>query len=361
MFSIPITLWRLTGVAGLAVMSCALHVLHAGTAYAAPYAAMVIDARTGQVLHARNADRRLHPASLTKMMTLYIAFEAVERDEIDLDALVRVSANAAAEECVCMGLKKGQRVRLRYLIRAAAVKSANDAATAIAEAIAGSEQAFIERMNRTAHALRMDKTTFRNANGLTRKGQLSTAHDMTRLGRALLYHYPEYYNLFSRPRVNVGTATLANTNRALLQNYKGADGIKTGYTRAAGSNLVASAKRDGMRVIATVFGAQSSRARTAKVSELLDMGFARATPGAAERPPERPLYAHKRSYPPRMRPAVLQNSREEAARAVDGVQTGGGVQTGIALSSARPPIPRPAIFGQVPHTVLVNAAVSETR
>lgn len=259
-------------------------------AQAAPYAAMVIDARTGEVLHSRNADTRLHPASLTKMMTLYIAFEAVENGEISLDTKVRVSRNAASEPPSKLGLKPGQRIALRYLIRAAAVKSANDAATAIGEAIEGSEAAFARRMNRTAKALGMSRTTFRNANGLTKEGHLSTARDMTTLGRHLFYDYPDYYNLFSRRTTDAGMREVANTNRRLLNAYRGADGIKTGYTRAAGFNLVASAERGGVRIIATVFGGRSSATRNARVAELLDMGFQRAPSRVALRKPARPAY-----------------------------------------------------------------------
>jgi D-alanyl-D-alanine carboxypeptidase len=159
---------------------------------------MVMDARTGEVLHSRNADTRLHPASLTKMMTLYIAFEAVRLGEIDLDTQVRISANAAAEPPSKLGLRAGSTIRFRFLIRAAAIRSANDAATAIAEAISGSEAAFARRMNRTARALGMTRTTFRNAHGLTEDGHMSTARDMTLLGRRLVYDYPQYYNIFSR-------------------------------------------------------------------------------------------------------------------------------------------------------------------
>lgn len=246
------------------------------TAMAAPYAAMVMDARTGEVLHSHNADTRLHPASLTKMMTLYIAFQAVERGEISLDTLVTVSAKAAAEPPSKLGLKAGQKIKLRYLIRASAVKSANDAATTIGEAISGSEAAFARRMNRTAKAMGMTRTTFKVMHGLTTPGHLSTARDMTILGRYMIYDYPEYYNLFSRQSTKVGGQTVYNTNRRLLGSYKGADGIKTGYTRAAGFNLVASAERGRERVIATVFGGRSSASRNAKVAELLDLGFRRA-------------------------------------------------------------------------------------
>ncbi|MFW8595423.1 D-alanyl-D-alanine carboxypeptidase family protein [Cribrihabitans neustonicus] len=251
---------------------------------------MVVDARTNEVLHSRNADTRLHPASLTKMMTLYIAFEAVRNGEISLDDKVTISRNAAAEPPSKLGLRSGQKIAFRYLIRAAAVKSANDAATAIGETLSGSEAAFARRMNRTAKALGMSRTTFKNAHGLTASGHLSTARDMTTLGRHLLYDYPEYYNLFSRRSTDAGVRHVPNTNRRLLAAYSGADGIKTGYTRAAGFNLVASAKRGQERIIATVFGGKSTAARNAKVAELLDLGFRRAPTRAALRRPERPAY-----------------------------------------------------------------------
>ena len=259
--------------------------------FAAPYAAYVMDARTGEVLHSRNANTRLHPASLTKMMTLYIAFEAVERGEITLDTPVKISKKAAAEPPSKLGLRAGSHIKLRYLIRASAVKSANDAATAIAEAISGSEAAFARRMNRTAHALGMTKTTFKNAHGLTESGHLSTARDMSILGRRVLYDYPQYYNLFSRTSTSAGIKSVNNTNRRLLQSYRGADGIKTGYTRAAGFNLVASAERGNERIIATVFGGKSSASRNARVAELLDLGFRRAPSSAPLRKPALPAYA----------------------------------------------------------------------
>jgi D-alanyl-D-alanine carboxypeptidase len=259
---------------------------------AAPYAAMVMDARTGEVLHSRNADTRLHPASLTKMMTLYIAFEAVRLGEISLDTDVRISRFAAAEPPSKLGLRPGQKIKLRYLIRAAAVKSANDAATAIGEAISGSEAAFSQRMNRTAKALGMNDTTFKNAHGLTEAGHLSTARDMTTMGRRLFHDYPEYYNIFSRQATETGMGTVRNTNRRLLSAYRGADGIKTGYTRAAGFNLVASAERGEERIIATVFGGRSSATRNAHVAELLDLGFSRAPSRVAVRKPQLPQYGN---------------------------------------------------------------------
>lgn len=260
------------------------------SAYAAPYAAYVIDARTGEVLHERNADTRLHPASLTKMMTLYVVFQAVERGEISLDTKVTISRNAASEPPSKLGLRAGQTISLRYLIRAAAVKSANDAATALGEAIEGSEAKFAARMNRTAKQLGMTRTNFINMHGLTQEGHLSTARDMTVMGRHLLYDYPQYYNLFSRITADAGISKVSHTNRRFLGAYKGADGIKTGYTRAAGFNLTASAERGNERIIVTVFGGASTTARNAKVAELMDLGFRLAPSSAPLRKPTPPAY-----------------------------------------------------------------------
>ncbi|WP_069298923.1 D-alanyl-D-alanine carboxypeptidase family protein [Neptunicoccus sediminis] len=269
---------------------CALYflivvTLGANVAQAAPYAAMVVDARTGEVLHARNADARLHPASLTKMMTLYIVFDAVERGVISLDKQITISRHAASEPPSKLGLRAGQKIALRYLIRAAAVKSANDAATALGEAIAGSEAEFAKMMNHTARAIGMKNSTFKNAHGLTQSGHLSTARDMTLLGRRLFYDFPQYYNLFSRKSTHAGIRNVPNTNRRFLSAYKGADGIKTGFTNAAGFNLVASAERGNKRVIATVFGGRTTAWRNARVAELLDMGFQRSKNRVAVRKP----------------------------------------------------------------------------
>lgn len=314
----------------------ALAVLLPTASVAAPYAAMVMDARSGEILHSRNADTRLHPASLTKMMTLYVVFEAVENGEIGLDDYVRISRNSAAEPPSKLGLLSGQKIRLRYLIRAAAVKSANDAATALGEAISGSEAAFARRMNRTAKALGMTNSTFKNAHGLTESGHLSTARDMTILGRHILYDYPEYYNLFSRTSADAGVKHVNNTNRKLLAAYRGADGIKTGYTRAAGFNLVASAERGQERIIATVFGGRSTATRNARVAELLDMGFQRAPTQVAFRAPRMPVYsptgqaghtiravtAVKSSPYPKLRPTTTVSADAiMIAEAIEAVQT----------------------------------------
>ncbi len=340
------------------------------SAKAAPYAAYVMDARTGEVLHSRNAETRLHPASLTKMMTLYIVFEAVERGEISMDTMIKVSKKAASEPPSKLGLRAGQRIKLRYLVRASAVKSANDAATAIAEAISGSEAAFARRMNRTAKAMGMTRTTFKNAHGLTESGHLSTARDMSILGRHVLYDYPQYYNLFSRRSTHAGVREVANTNRRLLGAYRGADGIKTGYTRAAGFNLVASAERGRERVIATVFGGKSSASRNAKVAELLDMGFRRSPSRAKVRKPTIPVYAGnagnggkiirasrtmKKSLRPVMRPganspvlvATLEQTSPEPAASVDASD----IKSALIAAQASAPAVKIPIVEAIPRPV----------
>lgn len=251
---------------------------------AAPYAAYLMDARTGETLYEENAETRLHPASLTKMMTLYIAFQEIEAGNLSLDSMITVSKNAAAQAPSRLGLKAGQKIQLRYLIRAAAVKSANDAASAIGDAISGNAVEFGLRMTRTAKSLGMRDSTFKNANGLTAKGHVSTAKDMSILGRHLFYDFPQYYNIFSRRSTDAGLATVASTNRKFLDAYRGADGIKTGYTQPAGFNLTASAERNGVRLIATVFGGSSTQDRNARISKLLDKGFAKVKGGGGPAP-----------------------------------------------------------------------------
>jgi D-alanyl-D-alanine carboxypeptidase len=313
---------------------------------AAPYAAMVMDARSGEIYHADNADTRLHPASLTKMMTLYIAFQAIARGEISLDTEVRISDLAASEPPSRLGLRAGQTIRLRFLLRAAAVKSANDAATAIGEALAGSEAAFAERMNATAAAMGMRNTHFLNMHGLTQQGHYSTAHDMTILGRHMIYDFPQYYNLFSRRTADAGIAQVNNTNRRFLDAYPGADGIKTGFTNAAGYNLVASAERGSVRIIATVFGGTSTANRNARVSDLLDIGFEQARPNVAFRAPGDVGY-FEHTAPP----ANDDSPPSDAIAAARTIRVTGQVQTALR------PVARPVSSAAAVEDALV-AAVS---
>lgn len=252
---------------------------------AAPFAAIVMDGRTGEVLYEKNADTRLHPASLTKMMTLYIVFQEIEAGRLTLDTKVTVTKYAASQPPSRLGLKPGQKIAVRYLIRAAAIKSANDAASALGDHIGGDAASFAKRMTRTARQLGMHNTTFKNANGLTAEGHLSTARDMNILGRHVFYDFPQYYHIFSRRTADAGVAQVSNTNTRFLDNYEGADGIKTGYTVAAGFNLTASAHRGKKHVIATVFGGTSTANRNAKMKELMDIGFDRSKNNVKEQPP----------------------------------------------------------------------------
>lgn len=298
----------------------------ATVAQAQQYAAFVMDARNGRVIHSRNADTKLHPASLTKMMTLYIIFDDVRRGRLSLDQKITISANAAAEPPSRLGLRAGQKIELRYLIRAAAIKSANDASTALAEASAGSEAAFAERMNQYARAMGMTNTTFRNAHGLTRAGHLSTARDMATLGRRLFYDFPQYYNIFGRNSTSAGIATVQNTNRRLLDAYDGADGIKTGYTRAAGFNLVSSAQRGERRVIVALLGGKSSATRNAEVARLMDLGL-KEMPARARLEPPAPLRIGATAV------AANQNSAPSGSTAAVGQRAAGA---GALLASGRP-------------------------
>ena len=245
------------------------------------FATYVIDARSGDFLYGKNYNKKLHPASLTKMMTLYLAFNELKNNRIKLDQTVSISSNASNEPPSKLGLKKGQRVSVRNLIRGAAIRSANDAATALGELISGSENKFADYMTLTAQQMGMKDTTFKNAHGLTSAKHISTPKDMAILARRLIYDFPEYYNLFGRNSVNVLGRTLYNTNRKFLSQYNGSDGIKTGFTSSAGFNLAASAKRGNKRIIGVVFGSSSVSLRNKRMTELLNIGFANSKENVA--------------------------------------------------------------------------------
>ena len=335
---------RVFHTAFVVFVTCA--VLVTSPLHAAPFAAIVMDARSGEVLYEDNADARLHPASLTKMMTLYIAFQEIKAGNISLDTRVTISDYAASQPPSRLGLKPGQKIALRYLIRAAAVKSANDAASAIGDAISGDHKAFAKRMTRTAGQLGMDNTTFKNANGLTADGHLSSARDMNVLGRHLFYDFPEYYNIFSRRTADAGIATVNNTNARFLDSYEGADGIKTGYTSVAGFNLTASAVRGKKRIIATVFGAASTADRTARMKELMDIGFGAARNRVKEQPPVAPGVASD--------DALVAST----ADAIDVLDAEGGAGKTLRISGEMTVSPRPRPRPTVPDAVAIAMAES---
>ncbi len=242
------------------------------------YGAIVVDAATGEVLHEEQADRRHYPASLTKMMTLYLLFDAVERGQLTMASRLTVSSKAASQPPSKVGVTAGSTISVEQAIHALAIKSGNDVAVVVAEGLAGSEAAFGRKMTAMARRLGMWRTNFFNASGLPDDRQLSTPRDMAKLSRALLYDFPQHYHYFSTSGFSYDGKRFNSHNR-LLYSYGGADGIKTGYTRAAGYNISVSAVRSGRRLIVVVFGADSSKKRNRKAAALLDMTFPRADPG----------------------------------------------------------------------------------
>ena len=238
------------------------------------YASIVIDADTGTVLRARYADKRLHPASLTKMMTLYMTFEAIERGKLGKNQRIWVSPHAASMVPSKLGLKPRSTIKVEDAIYSLVTKSANDAAVTLAEAIAGTESQFALAMTRKAHQLGMRNTRFKNASGLHHPSQVSTARDMAKLSQALIKHYPQYYKYFSTNNFSYKGHSYHNHNR-LMKSYTGMDGIKTGYVAASGFNLAASAVRNNRRLIGVVFGGRTSKSRNAHMASILDEGFAK--------------------------------------------------------------------------------------
>ncbi len=242
------------------------------------YAAIVIDANTGKTLFESRADAARYPASLTKMMTLYLTFEALKSGKIKKTTQVQFSKNAAAEPPTKLGVRAGGSVSVETIIYSLVTKSANDSATAMGEFLGGSEQEFARMMTAKAHRLGMSGTVFRNANGLPNTAQHTTARDMATLGIALKEHFPEYYPYFSTRSFTYGKQRLANHNR-LLGRVKGVDGIKTGYTRASGFNLVSSVSDGNRRIVAVVMGGTSGGARDRHMAELIK----RYMPGASSK------------------------------------------------------------------------------
>ncbi|MCF8495455.1 MAG: D-alanyl-D-alanine carboxypeptidase [Alphaproteobacteria bacterium] len=237
------------------------------------YASLVMDADTGIILHQRYADKKVHPASLTKVMTLMLVFDALERGTITLDERVKISKHAAGMPPSKLGLPAGSSLRVQDAIYALVTKSANDIAAALAEHVGGTEPMFARMMTRRAHALGMSKTLFTNASGLHNPAQTTTARDMVLLARAIIQEYPEYYRYFSTKNFTYAGHSYHNHNR-LMESYPGMDGMKTGYVNASGFNLVASAVRGNRRLIGVVFGGRTTKSRNDHMASLLDQGFA---------------------------------------------------------------------------------------
>ncbi|MDA0701652.1 MAG: D-alanyl-D-alanine carboxypeptidase [Proteobacteria bacterium] len=309
----------------------------------AKYASIVVDADTGAVLHEENADTRNFPASLTKIMTLYMLFEAIDTGRIKLDQELPVSANAQKQEPSKLNLRKGQTIKARDAILALVTKSANDVAVVVAEAVGDSETRFARMMTVKALALGMKRTQFRNASGLPDDRQLSSARDMSILARALMRNFPRYYPYFLTEQFAYKGEIYGNHN-GLLGTYDGVDGIKTGYIRASGFNLVASAERDGRRIIGVVFGGKTSAWRNKHMVGLLDDGFEKVTRIARA---AKPLLETADYEPPLTKP-VLNTAKRPSSK----------VELALAPTKAPPPPPLAVTPKTVAPAAVLPAAVA---
>ncbi len=247
-----------------------------GHDYSPPYSAIVVDGNSGNVLHGASPDELRHPASLTKIMTLYLLFERMEAGKFKTDSQLAVSEHASVQAPTKLGLKPGQSIAVEDAIRGLVTKSANDAAVVVAEAIGGNESDFAEMMTKKAHALGMSHTVYRNASGLPNDEQVTTARDQALLGRAIQERFPRQYRYFSTPSFTYHGETMGNHNR-LLGHVDGVDGIKTGYTQASGFNLVTSVHRNNRYIVAVVLGGASAGARDAKMRSLIETHIASAS------------------------------------------------------------------------------------
>jgi D-alanyl-D-alanine carboxypeptidase len=243
-------------------------VIH-GPNYRPPYAAIVVDDKSGFVLHEVSADEPRHPASLTKIMTLYLLFEQLEEGKLSLDTPLPISRRAAMQNPTKLGLKANQTINVEDAIQGLVTRSANDAAVVVAEAIGGSEEEFAKLMTLKARTLGMTSTTYVNASGLPAEEQITTARDQAVLGRAIQHRFPGYYSYFATPSFRYKGAEIRNHN-ALLGQVNGVDGIKTGYTEASGYNLVSSVRRDEKHIVAVVLGGTSNAARDARMRQLIE-------------------------------------------------------------------------------------------
>lgn len=268
---------RMTGRGLLCVMGMVLFALLALPMISAPavartYTALIIDAESGQVLHEYRADQKVYPASLTKIMTLYMLFDALDSGKVTLATRMPVSKRAWGQAPSKLGVQPGDTIAVKDAILALVTKSANDVAVVIGEYLGGTETKFAQMMTSTARRIGMKSTTFRNASGLPNRGQMTTARDMVRLALRLRNDFGDYYHFFSTQKFTYGNRTYGNHNN-LLASYYGTDGIKTGFINASGFNLVASVKRDGKRLIGAVFGGRTARSRDDQMKKLLDKAY----------------------------------------------------------------------------------------
>ena len=242
------------------------------TQASAATSSIIIDAENGEILSSSAPDTLRYPASLTKVMTLYITFDALNKGIIKMSDNLNVSRHSANMAPSRLGLRPGQKIKVETCVKALIVKSANDCASVLAENLGYSEENFAKTMTKVARELGMENTTFKNANGLPNKAQKTTARDMALLAAAMYHHFPQYYKLFSMKSFQYNGQTIYTHNH-LLKTFAGADGMKTGFTNAAGYNIITSAKRDGHRVIAVTMGHNTAKERDRHVSKMMDKGL----------------------------------------------------------------------------------------
>jgi D-alanyl-D-alanine carboxypeptidase len=318
LFGAALAILALTSVLGLSP-----------AAQAKPVAAsIVVDAETGEVLSRSNADAVTYPASLTKMMTLYLLFDALDKGTIKLTDRITFSKNAASEAATNMNVQAGDTINVETAILAMVVRSANDVSTAVGERLGGTETAFARMMTAKARQLGMNNTTYRNANGLPNPGQMTTARDQATLGIALLRDHPKYYGYFSRNSFVYRGNTYGGHNR-VMKKFAGADGIKTGYIRAAGFNLVSSAERNGRRLVGVVLGGTSAPIRDKQMVALLTDGF-KTRQGIGDTLVAK---APGSAVPAQLTPAVAANTANDGADDAD---------MDAVVASALMPTPKPS-------------------
>ena len=281
--------------------------------YTPPFAAYAVDGNSGRVLYAQDENALRHPASITKVMTLYLLFERLEHGQLSLDDRLEVSEHAAAQSPTKLGLRPGSTIRIEDAIKSIVTKSANDMAVAVAERIGGDERSFAQMMTRKAHSLGMSRSNFVNASGLPDDMQLTTAHDLAILGRAIHDHYPHYFRFFSTPSFRYAGQFMPNHNH-LMEQVEGMDGIKTGYTRSSGFNLLSSVNRDGHWLISVVLGGRTRLGRDRIMADIIAAQIDKcATQRTAPMIAENPLLEHVAEAIP------VVSHEGEAAPPVEGV------------------------------------------
>jgi D-alanyl-D-alanine carboxypeptidase len=353
---------------------------HWAPAYSPAFASIVVDANSGRTLSAVNENEPRHPASITKVMTLYLLFEQLEKGRVTLDSPIVISEHAASQAPSKLGLEPGETISVENAIKAIVTRSANDIAVAVAEFVGGDEDRFADMMTRQAHALGMSRTIYRNASGLPNDEQITTARDLSVLGRAIQERFPRYFHYFSTHSFEYAGQTIGNHNH-LLGRVDGVDGIKTGYTTASGFNLLTSVHRDGRSLVAVILGGPSAGWRDRAMEGLIDQHIAQASTGGHSAPmiadnsaPEAPRAAaieRKPSMPPAVAAQAAPTQRPPSGlvaaaetRSAKTSEEGEGDEDGPDAASepvrAAPPLAKPHVAA-APEAAVEHEAVKGAR